>query len=32
MYMCGSELRDSGENVERGFRVEPKFGDKCLER
>ena len=32
MYMCGSELSDGGENVERGFWVEPKFGEKCLEQ
>ena len=32
MYMCGSELSDSGENVERGFRVKPKLCEKCLEQ
>ena len=26
VYMCGSELSDSCENVERGFRIEPTFG------
>ena len=31
VYVCGTELGDSGKNVKCGFGVEPEFGEKCLE-
>ena len=32
MYMCGSELGYSGENVKSGLRVKPKLCEECLEQ
>ena len=32
MYMRGSELGHSGENVKSGLRVKPKLGEQCLEQ
>ena len=32
MYMCGSELGHSGEDVKSGLRVEQKHVEKCLKK
>ena len=32
MYMCGSKLGNSGEDVKSGLRVEPKLVEKCLKK
>ena len=32
MYMCGSELGYSGENVKSGLRVEPMLVKQCLKQ
>ena len=32
MYMCGSKLGHSGENVKSGLRVEPMLVEQCLKQ